>query len=153
MPAFTTQIEHYLEQLRRGHGDVAFFGLLETDHSILPELMAAFRAESSIGIRVFLVYVIWEHRQQSVIPFLGEALLDPEPPVWKEALDGLVALASPAALDVLRAARTRRFPRPRDTEGFRRWLEEAIEQAEERLREDEPGDRPGPQITPEDPAG
>src|SRR5947199_3363757 len=116
MPTFAPQIAYYLERLRQGHGDDAYHGLLEMPDEILPELMAAFRAETDTEIREFLVGVIWEHRQQSVISFLGEALLDSEPRVWKQALDGLVAFASPAALEALRAARTRQFPNQRDTE-------------------------------------
>ncbi len=98
-------------------------GLLGMDHDALPELMGAFRAELDVQVRSFIVEVVWQHRQQSTTPFLGEALRDSEPVVWREALDGLVSLASPAALEVLRSARTRQFPNPRDTDEFRRWLE------------------------------
>lgn len=35
-----------------------------------------------------------------------EALLDDEPEVWKEAIDGLIALASPESLEALRRANT-----------------------------------------------
>jgi hypothetical protein len=130
MTPYTAQITGILQQFREGHREDAFFGLLEMDHEVLPELMAVFRAERDVQVRAFIVEVVWQHRQQSVIPFLGEALHDSEPVVWREALDGLVALASPAALEILRSARTRRFPNPRDTDEFRHWLEEAIVQAE-----------------------
>jgi predicted DNA-binding transcriptional regulator AlpA len=46
----------------------------------------------------------------------------------------LVTLVSPAALDVLRKARARQFPKRRDTEEFLRWLEEAIDQAEAEVK-------------------
>jgi HEAT repeat protein len=69
--------------------------------------------------------VIWQHRQQSVIPLLGEALLDAHPRIWRQALDGLVALSSPAAVAALRSARVHRH----DVE-FRRWVDEAIVQAD-----------------------
>jgi hypothetical protein len=101
------------------------------EHGILPELMAAFRSERDSRVREFLVEIIWQHRQASTIPFLKEALHDGATAVWKQALDGLVALASSAALDVLRDARpTRQFPTQREAEEFRRWLDEAIEQLE-----------------------
>src|SRR5262245_43265713 len=74
MTAFASQVADYLSRYRRGDREAAFFGLLETDHAILPELVAAFRSESDSRVRAFLVEVIWLHRQQSVIPFLGEAL-------------------------------------------------------------------------------
>lgn len=131
MQRFGSEIEHYLKMLRRGETEDAFHGLLELDTSVVPELIEAFRKERNAGLREFLVEVIWEYREASAIPFLGEALLDPEPCIWQEALNGLVTLASPAALDALRAARTREFPTRRETEEFRRWLEEAIEQVEE----------------------
>lgn len=130
MPAFATQIAYYLERYHKGDADSAFYGLLELDQESLPELVHEFRAATDIRLRVFLLGVIWQHRQQSVVPVLAEALLDSEPQVWREALDGLVALASPASLEALYAARTRHFTRQQDSEEFRCWLEEAIEQAE-----------------------
>lgn len=130
MPQFTSEITHYLELFRRGDTDNAFHGLLELDRNILPELMASARAQQDIRVREFLVRVIWQHREPTVIPFLGEMLFDSEPQVWQQALNGLVTLASPASLEVLRAARTRSFPTERAAKEFRRWLEEAIEQAE-----------------------
>ena len=134
MQQFAEQITYYLEMLRQGDADNAFHGLLEIDRDILPELMAVFRDTRDIGVREFLITVIWEYRERSAIPFLGKALLDAEPPIWRQALNGLVALASPEALDALRAARTRQFPRQRETEKFRRWLEEAIQQAEREIQ-------------------
>jgi hypothetical protein len=128
---FESEIGDYLEMFRRGDTDDAFHGLLELDPGVIPELMAVFRRERDARVREFLVEVIWEYREPSVVPFLGEALLDSEPCVWQEALNGLVTLVSPKALDVLRAARTREFPTRRETQEFREWLEEAIEQVEE----------------------
>lgn len=130
MPTITQQIADYLERFRQGDVDEAFHGLLEMGDASLTELMAAFRAENDTDLRVFLVRVIWQHRQQSVISFLEESLFDPEPRAWQEALDGLVALASPVAVDVLRAARKRQFSQQIDADEFRRWLDEAIGQAE-----------------------
>jgi hypothetical protein len=130
MQTFAPQIAYYLHEFRHGDNENAFHRLVEMDHEILPHLIAAFRVEKDARVREFLVEVIWQHRQQSVIPFLGEVLFDSDPRVWKEALNGLVVLASPAALDALRAARTRQFRQQRETIEFCRWLEEAIEQAE-----------------------
>jgi hypothetical protein len=133
MESTTSQIAECLQRFLKGDRDGAFCTLLEMEHSILPDLMAAFRSERDSRVREFLVEIIWQHRQPSAIPFLGEALRDGEAAVWKQALDGLVTQASPAALDVLRAARTRQFPTQRETEEFRRWLDEAIEQAESEI--------------------
>jgi len=130
MVTYTVQIADFLQQFRDRHRENAFFGLLEMDHDALPELIAAFRAERDTQVGAFLVEIIWQHRQQPMVSFLGEALHDSAPAVWKEALDGLVTLASPAALEILRSARTRQFPSQRQTDEFRRWLDEAIAQAE-----------------------
>lgn len=134
MQGFAEQIDYYLEMFRRGDVEDAFHGLLEIDREILPELIDVFRVSKDVSVREFLVEVIWEYREKSVIPFLGEALRDSEPRVWRQALNGLVALASSAALDVLQAARIQEFPKRRDNENFHRWLEEAIEQAETEAR-------------------
>jgi hypothetical protein len=129
METATIQIAYYLERFRKGDRDGSFFGLLEMEHEILPELMAAFRIERDGRVREFLVEVIWQHRQPSVIPFLGEALHDVDPVVWKQALDGLVTLASPTALETLSEAR-----KLQPAADFRRLLDEAIEQAESEIR-------------------
>ncbi len=130
----TRQIDDYLQRFREGDRDGAFFGLLEMDHEALPMLMAFYRAEPDRDIREFLVEVIWRHRQLSTIFFLGEALWDAESAVWKQALDGLVTLASLPTLDVLRAARKRQFPRQQDADEFGRWIDEAFEQVESQLQ-------------------
>jgi hypothetical protein len=130
MPSFAQQIAYHLQQFRQGNADAAFHGLEEMEHGVLPDLIAEFRATKDVKSRAFLLNVIWQHRQQSVIPFLGEALFDSEPIVWRKALDGLVALASPAALEVLRAAKERQFSSRQDSEEFLNWIQEAIEQVE-----------------------
>jgi hypothetical protein len=70
------------------------------------------------------VEVVWQHGCPSALDFLLTALDDPHPAAWKQALDGLVVLASPEAEQRLRAAACRS-----DAEGERLgWFEEAIEQ-------------------------
>ncbi len=132
MPHGPAMVAYYLERFHQGDYDSAFHGLIDLDHAILPHLAEAFHASTDTAPRVFLVRVIWQHRQQSVIPLLAEALLDPQPEIWKEALDGLVALASESALEALRQAKLRRFTADGDSREFVEWLEEAIEQAQVR---------------------
>ena len=129
MSVFASHIAYYLERYRLGDTENAFSSLIELDHEALPELMAEFRAATDTDLRVFLLNAIWQHRQPSVIPLLGSALREGENAVWRQAMDGLVALACPEALEALGLAKTREFPRQHDTEEFRAWLEEAIEQA------------------------
>lgn len=131
MGRFQKVIADYLETFQAGDVSTAFHGLLEIDDGALPELIEVFQQTQELGLREFLVRVIWESREPGVIMFLGEALLDEESRIWRQALDGLVALASPASLELLLAARTRRFSKQPKAEEFRRWLEEAIQQTEE----------------------
>ena len=91
------RIRDCFRRFREGDCDGAFFGLKDIAPKVLPDLMAFYRCEQEAGVRAFIVRVVWETRDQSVIPFLGEALRDRAPEVWKEALDGLVAFASPGA--------------------------------------------------------
>jgi hypothetical protein len=132
MNRFAPQIAKYLEMFRCGDAENAFHGLLEMGPDILPGLMEVSRAEKDPGVREFLVGVIWKYREQSAIAFLGEALFDPEPRVWREALDGLVTLASPQVLRIMRAARKRASHSQIDD--FLCWIDEAIGQAEIVLR-------------------
>jgi hypothetical protein len=125
MSAFVEEITHYLTRYRAGNADEAFHGLLELDHEALPELEGRFRTSTDPGLRAFLLRVIWQHRQQSVIPVLAHALLDADRRVWREAMDGLVALGCPAAVTALRTVRAQR-----DEQDFQGWADEAIEQAE-----------------------
>jgi hypothetical protein len=53
--------------------------------------------------------------------------------IWKTALDALVILACPEAIEILGSARARVFPKKSQAEEFQRWLEEAIEQTEEEM--------------------
>jgi hypothetical protein len=127
-------IAYYLDRYRAGDVENAFHSLAELEHEALPELIALYRATSDTDLRLFLLKVIIEHRQHSIIPLLAEALHAPEKSIWRQALDGLVILASPAALEALHAARSRAFSKPRDAEDFRSWIDEAIEQTEEGMQ-------------------
>ena len=126
------QIAEYIERCRQGDYDSCFLDMLDMEQllEVIRQLMEVYRNEPNARVRAFFVEAVWQCRQLSAIPFLGEALHDAESVVWKEALNGLVTLASPAALDVLRSARVRHLGRQRDTEEFRNWVDEAIEQAE-----------------------
>jgi hypothetical protein len=53
METTTSQIAEYFQRLRKGDRDGAFFGLLEMEHGILPELMAAFRSEVTVAFESF----------------------------------------------------------------------------------------------------
>ena len=116
-------VEYYIERTRSGDLEGAFHGLRELDHSTLPEMQVAYRFEIDPIVRSLIVEAIWQHRQPSVIGFLADALQDPAAEVWKQALDGLVLLASQEAKQVLQSAQTREDDKARPV-----WIDEAIEQ-------------------------
>ena len=64
------------------------------------------------------------------MPLLGSALADSADSVWKEALDGLVAIGGPEALQALRQARARLTTDARDS-NKREWIDEAVDQINE----------------------
>jgi hypothetical protein len=119
-------LQHYLAELRHGDSDNAFHSLIEADPAILPLLIAEFSREPDAAFRNELLRVIAEFRSPDTIPFFGDRLFDTH---WKQALDFLVSQRSPQALSALQRARTRTFDTARETDEFREWLEEAIEQA------------------------
>lgn len=133
----TAKIRSYLEEFKNGDSESALCALTNLSHDVLPELISTFKKEQDKKVRVFLIETIWQHRQESVIPFLAEILHDSEPDVWKEALDGLVTLASPQAIEALRSARKRQFKHDKDAKEFREWIDEAIEQAEAEVNRNE----------------
>jgi hypothetical protein len=127
-------VAHHLEQFRAGQYDDAFFGLLESPTFATPVLVEAFRSETEASVRAFLVKVLWERRDPSVLPVLGEALSDRSADVWKEALNGLVTLVAPESLNILRRASREPVSGRSEQDKFGLWLSEAIEQAEETLQ-------------------
>jgi hypothetical protein len=108
---------------RSGDEESAFHNLLELGHAAVPRLEAVYAGEAVTDLRLLLIEVVWQNRLPTSLPFLARALNDPEPPIWKAALDGLVTLASPEAAAVL-AAEAAREPDPER----RTWIEEALEQ-------------------------
>jgi HEAT repeat protein len=132
MSSATEYADYYLERLRQGHEEDAFFSLIEADPAVLPVLMEAFAKEENRPIRAQILQCIRQQRRQETINFLAEVLNDPEPGVWKEALDGLVAIGSAEASQAVQAARTR-IPAERARRGITiEWIDEALEQLRER---------------------
>jgi hypothetical protein len=130
-----THMSHFascLDLAKAGRREAAFHCLFELGESAIPRLAEAYRDEADPAVRNLLVEVIWQLRSPSSIEFLGEALQDPDPGVWKQALDGLVTLASPESLRILESARERLRIADDD---FRAWVEGAIEDVSGRIDE------------------
>lgn len=134
MESVEARIAWYLDRLRNGERSDAFFDLIGLGPSALPILIDAFHKETEKSVKACLLNAIWEYRSSVSIPVLAEALNDPEPEVWKQALDGLVAMESREALNVLNAAKPRRLERDTEAVELRSWLDEAIEQLTEQIR-------------------
>jgi HEAT repeat protein len=120
-------VSYYVKQLREGrHGD-AYFSLIEGG-PIVPLLIEAFGKDENRGIRADIVRCIWQHRRLESISFLAEVLHDPEPAVWQEALDGLVALGGREVTTTLQEAR-KRVPVSGPARGITvEWIDEALDQ-------------------------
>jgi hypothetical protein len=96
---------------------------LELNAATLAHLVDRFEREREIDVRVFLLEVIWQRRHPAAIAFLGQILRDANKQVWRTALDGLVALASPEALETLRNVRESAQDQEQTA-----WIDEAVEQ-------------------------
>ena len=123
----TTEIREILEEFSSGAEEEAFFKLLELPGDLLPVLAAAFRTEHNTKLRAFLVRVAWQRQDPDALPLMAEALRQTDEEVWQAALDGLVTLASPEALAVLTAAKTRDLGEDTATRRFQSFVSEAIE--------------------------
>ena len=117
-----------LQRLRESDYDDAYHSLIEADQAVIPLLIDAYRVEPHSATRATLVEIIWQHRAAETIHFLSEALDDNHPEVWKSALDGFVALDSPAAVQVLESVKERARARSQAKSDQIAWIDEAIEQ-------------------------
>ena len=122
--------EYYLEQLRGGDFDEAFQGLIDLDPAILRPLIAAYHAETSRDVRSGLLRILWEFRLPAVLPLLEEALRDRRDDRWKNALDGLVTLASPGSVRVLERVIADELAASNPDSVYVEWVREALEQAQ-----------------------
>jgi HEAT repeat protein len=125
-------ISSYLDWARSGNREAALQGLIDLGEPAIPRLVNAYRAEADPAIRALVVEAVWRLRSHASIEFLGEALQDPALEVWKQALDGLVTLATPQSLRILEAARDMvRIP----DDGLHDWVEGAIADLSGRIEE------------------
>ena len=121
-------VEDCLARLRQSPAFDIEMTLIEADHGVVPLLMTAFDKELDPTIRTQLVYIIWQHRLPGSAAFLGKAMGDPEPTVWKEALDGLVSLGSTEALRILKDSWANPPAHQANSNVYREWIAEAINQ-------------------------
>lgn len=114
--------------LRKIIDEDSFFALIEAGDDILPRLEAQFQKESKSERRAAITQIIWEHRNSKSLVFLAHALADPSESVWKEALNGFVAIGGEEARDQLLSALLTSVPNKTS------WIIEAIDQISESLK-------------------
>ncbi len=95
-----SDIHQLVESLCCGD-ESAFHTLIEGDKAIIPLLIQQFTRRTQGVDRARIIEVIWQFRDEATIPFLASALRDPYADVWKNALDGLVAIGGIESQDVL----------------------------------------------------
>lgn len=127
MNALGDAVRYYLECFRSGDVETGFFGLLELP-AALPSVIDEANDPANRSIRSHLIRVIWQYRRPEAIGFLGGALADPDPDVWKEALDGLVTIGGPESVRCIAAVLGRVQDGTLENSLSKEWLQEALEQ-------------------------
>jgi len=121
-------VREQVRELDGVRGDDAFHALSEAEDTVIPLLVEAYQGEEDPKRRAILVQVIREHRLPHSADFLEEALEDPSPEVWKQALDGLVTLGGPEVKQTLQRAMARAQGRGKAGQEEAEWIGEALEQ-------------------------
>jgi HEAT repeat protein len=127
--ALEALIDHYLREWDSRGWAGAYHSLIEMGPVVLPVLETRLAESPQAAFRAALVELARQMRSEDALPLLTRALRDRAPEVWKAALDGLVALASPTAILVLEEAARRPPPGRTRAEDWHDWLAEALEQA------------------------
>ncbi|MCI0342802.1 MAG: HEAT repeat domain-containing protein [Planctomycetales bacterium] len=127
---FRERVTELIRELDGPAGEDAFHSLLEVGTAATPILAEAFHHEPDGGRRQAILNALWELRDPAALPTLALALRDPDDRVWKEVLDGLVAIGGPAASRILEEARDA-LPGDRKSRTQREWIEEALQQVRE----------------------
>ena len=122
-------VEHYLREWDSSGWANAYHSLVELGPQVLPELEKQLATSRDTAFRAALVELARQLHSEDALPLFAAALRDPSPDVWKAALDGLVALASPASLLLLEEAAEREPPGRTDFREWEAWVREALQQA------------------------
>jgi HEAT repeat protein len=122
-------VDHYLREWDSSGWARAYHSLVELGPQVLPELEKALATSRVARFRAALVELAGQLHSEDVLPLFDAALRDPSPEVWKAALDGLVALSSPASLLLLEQAAQREPPGRTEAPEWEAWVREALQQA------------------------
>ena len=121
-----------VERLSSPEWGQAYHSLIEAEPAVIPLLIEAFRKAVSSGPRAAIVEVVWQFRRPEVIEFLAEALQEPEPLIWQQALDGLVTIGGAGALRVMQTVQGQLDPADSSSTQKLQWIDEAIGQLKEK---------------------
>jgi len=127
---FEQQVAELVEQLHGRTGASALCDLTSLGTPAISLVAGAYDRETQPKRRAALVHALRQFRDAAALPALAAALRDPDGRVWKEALDGIVTLGGPPALEVLQAARAA-LETFTDAEVRQQWIDEAVEQVKE----------------------
>jgi HEAT repeat protein len=122
-------VDHYLLDWDSREWASAYHTLIELGPQVLPELSRRFGASHDVAFRAVLVDLARHVHSSDALPLFDSALQDESPEVWKEALDGLVDLASPDSILLLEEAMARTPPGRTSVAEWRSWIREALQQA------------------------
>lgn len=112
----------YLQALSGPDFENASHRLMELGPAVIPYLENAFKTAVDARTRQTLVRIAWKTQSRQSLPLLQRAVEECDDQVWREALDGLVALGGPEALAIARQARGRAAG------DLVQWFDEAIRQ-------------------------
>lgn len=131
------EVKNLVAKLGGSESAAAFKALLQLEAARLSLIIDAFRAEQDAERRALMLEVIWKHHDPSVQPVLIEALNDAHKSVWMQALNGLVAMASPESRKAVKAVMKAIKGKSKAETERREWFYEALSQIDEILKENE----------------
>jgi HEAT repeat protein len=98
---------HYVRALQGRNWEDAYHSLLEMGDQAIFVLGDELRKQPDASVRQILARLLGQSRSDQAVPLLEEVLEGTAPPLWKEALDALVTIGSPTALNCLLQVRQR----------------------------------------------
>lgn len=119
-----TKIACYVAGLASADWENAWHSLLELGPESLPYVRQAYSDATVDQSRKLLIQVLAEKRDMELLGLFQGALHSSSSTVWKAALDAIVSVGGPAAVEILRAIESS------VSKDRRRWISEALHQIE-----------------------
>jgi HEAT repeat protein len=119
-----TKVACYVASLASADWENAWHSLLEVGPESLPYVRQAYNDAIDDRSRELLIQVLAEKRDKESLGLFRGALHSSSSAVWKAALDAIVSVDGPAAVEILRAIESS------VSKDRRRWISEALRQIE-----------------------